>query len=456
MNKEKWAKLQEKLAFCVAKIYGVVKTAASFCKKTAVRVWKWAKPYLHWIGQKIKGLLVLIYLKLPPKKVVIKYVKKGLPYATVAVGAAAVTVLVMFAPYLKLAQTSKISQLESLILDYYVDDVDKEGIEDAAAQAMIDALGDRWSYYIPADEYAQYQESKENSYVGIGVTIRKRSDAMGLDVENVTAGGAAEKAGIQAGDIITAVDGQSIQGMADDLVKEMIRGREGTKVQITVLRGEEEKTFSVIRERIATTVASGRLLENGIGVVRIVNFNDNCAKETKAAINDLRIQGATKLIFDVRTNPGGYLTELVEILDYLLPEGEILSSVDYRGKEQNYYSDAECVRLPMAVLVNGKSYSAAEFFAAALSEYDVAVLVGEQTSGKGYLQNTFLLPDGSAVGLSTGKYYTPNGISLEGIGLTPDKVVPVNEATASGIYNGTLTDAQDPQLQAAIGALTEE
>ena len=110
----------------------------------------------------------------------------------------------------------------------------------------------------------------------------------------------------------------------------------------------------------------------------------------------------------------------------------------------------------MAVLVNGESYSAAEFFAAALSEYDAAVLVGEQTSGKGYLQNTFLLPDGSAVGLSTGKYYTPNGISLEGVGLTPDKVIPVNEATASGIYNGTLTDAEDPQLQAAISALTEE
>lgn len=440
---------------CAKKVRSAVKAAVSFSKKTAVRLWIWAKPYLLWTGQKIKGLLVLIYLKLPPKKVVIKYLRKGLPYAAVAVCTAAVTVLIMFAPYLKLAQTRKISQLESVILDYYIDDVDKEGIEDAAAQAMIDALGDRWSYYIPADEYAQYQESKENAYVGIGVTIRKRNDNLGLDVEKVTAGGSAEQAGIQAGDVIIGVDGQSIKDMTDDLVKEMIRGREGTKVQITVLRGEEELTYSVTRKRIATTVASGRLLDNGIGVVRIVNFNDNCAKETKAAINDLRIQGATKLIFDVRFNPGGYLTELIEVLDYLLPKGKLLSSVDYREKEQNYYSDAECVELPMAVLVNGESYSAAEFFAAALSEYDAAVLVGEQTSGKGYLQNTFLLPDGSAVGLSTGKYYTPSGVSLEGVGLTPDKVIPVNEATASGIYNGTLTDAQDPQLQAAISALTE-
>ena len=441
---------------CTKKVCNAVKTAANFCKKTAVRFWAWVKPYLLWTGQKIKGLFVLVYLKLPPKKVVIKYVKKGLPYAAVAVCTAAVTVFVMFAPYLKLAQTRKISQMESLILDYYIDDVDKEEIEDAAAQAMVDALGDRWSYYIPADEYAQYQESKENAYVGIGVTILKREDGLGLNVEEVTAGGCAEQAGILPGDIITGVDGQSIQGMTDDLVKEMIRGREGTKVQITVLRGEEELTFSVTRKRIATTVASGRLLDNGIGVVRIVNFNDNCAKETKAAIDDLRIQGATKLIFDVRFNPGGYLTELIEVLDYLLPKGKILSSVDYREKEQNYYSDEECVQLPMAVLVNGKSYSAAEFFAAALSEYDVAVLVGEQTSGKGYLQNTFLLPDGSALGLSTGKYYTPNGVSLEGVGLTPDKVIPVNETTAAGIYNGILTDAQDPQLQAAIAALTEE
>lgn len=455
MDKKKRTEFVRKLISLTKKVCNAVKGAACFCKNMAVLLWKKAKPYLLWTGQKIKGLLVLIYLKLPPKKVVVKYVKKGLPYAIVAVCTAAVTVLIMFAPYLKLAQTRKISQLESLILDYFIDDVDKEDIEDAAAQAMIDALGDRWSYYIPADEYAQYQESKENAYVGIGVTIRKRDDNSGLDVEEVTPGGSAEQAGILAGDIIIGVDGQSIQGTSHELAKEMIRGREGTKVQITVLRGEEELTFSVTRKRIATTVASGRLLDNGIGVVRIVNFNDNCAKETKAAINDLRIQGATKLIFDVRFNPGGYLTELIEVLDYLLPQGKILSSVDYREKEQNYYSDAECVQLPMVVLVNGKSYSAAEFFAAALSEYDIAVLVGEQTSGKGYLQNTFLLPDGSAVGLSTGKYYTPKGLSLEGVGLTPDKVIPVNEITATGIYNGTLSDAQDPQLQAAISALTE-
>ena len=166
-------------------------------------------------------------------------------------------------------------------------------------------------------------------------------------------------------------------------------------------------------------------------------------------------QGATSLIFDVRYNPGGYVTELVKILDYILPEGDLFRSVNYAGKEKVDVSDADCIEgIPMAVLINGSSYSAAEFFAAALEEYGYAVIVGEPTTGKGYYQQTYELGDGSAVGLSVGKYFTPQGVSLaEAGGLIPDVVVEVDDETAQGIYAGTLDPAQDPQIEAAIEAM---
>ena len=201
-------------------------------------------------------------------------------------------------------------------------------------------------------------------------------------------------------------------------------------------------------------MATGKLLDGGIGLVRIENFNTNCKTETIAAIESLIEQGATKLIFDVRFNPGGYAKELVDILDYLLPKGDLLRTEDVSGKVEVETSDEKCLQMPMAVLVNGDSYSAAEFFAAALSEREWATVVGEQTTGKGYYQVTYSLPDGSAVGLSIGKYFTANGVSLEGVGITPDVVVPVDENTASAIYAGTIEAAADPQIQAAVKALT--
>jgi len=187
--------------------------------------------------------------------------------------------------------------------------------------------------------------------------------------------------------------------------------------------------------------------------VTIYNFDDRCAEESIAAIEALLEQGAEKLIFDVRNNGGGYAHEMVALLDYLLPSGDLFRTVNYAGKESVDTSDEQWLDMPMAVLVNSESYSAAEFFAAALSEYEAATVVGQQTSGKGYFQNTFKLNDGSAVGLSTGKYFTPLGESLEGVGITPDVVVEVDAETEAAIYYGTIDSADDPQIQAAVEAL---
>ena len=172
-------------------------------------------------------------------------------------------------------------------------------------------------------------------------------------------------------------------------------------------------------------------------------------------MQDLLQQGAKALIFDVRYNPGGYKDEMVGILDHLLPEGALFRSVDYNGREEVDYSDAAHLDFPMAVLVNQDSYSAAELFAAALQEYEAAIVVGQHTTGKGHYQNTFRLPDGSAVVLSVGRYTTPKGVNLDGVGIAPDVEVPVEENLYWQIYAGNVLPQDDPQIQAALKALTE-
>ena len=382
-----------------------------------------------------------------------KKVWKVLSYILVSAITCAVTLGVVY--FTDKKEMSKLDQLSALIEARYVDDVDMIAVEDAAAEAMIDALGDRWSYYIPAAEYQAYLEQMNNAYVGVGITIQLDEETKGFRIMEVNQNGPAYEAGIRTGDVLIGADGQDIRGMESDEVSSLVKGEENTTVELTVLRGGEEKTFTVTRKTIQVQVATAQMLEGRIGLITIENFDARCADETIACVEQLLSEGAVALIFDVRNNPGGYASEMVEILDYLLPEGELFRTVNYNGDESVDMSDAKCVNIPMAVLVNGNSYSAAEFFAAALNDYDAAIIVGEQTSGKGYYQNAFQLNDGSAVSLSVGKYYTPSGVSLEGVGLTPEVEVVVDEETAALIYYGAMNPQKDPQIQAAIAALTE-
>lgn len=348
---------------------------------------------------------------------------------------------------------SKLDQLESLIEERFIGEADLTALEDAAADAMVNATGDRWSYYIPASEYQTYQEQMANAYVGVGITIQAAEEDAGFVVMAVNPGGPAEDAGMRVNDLLIEVADQDVRGMSVAEVRNLVRGEEGTFVDMTVMRKGEHMTLSVERRQVQTPVAEYEMLGDGIGLVTIANFDSRCAEETIAAIESALDNGAKKLIFDVRHNPGGYANELVKVLDYLLPEGKVFHTVTYDGKENIDYSDEKCLEIPMAVLVNSGSYSAAEFFAAALQEYEAAIVVGEKTTGKGYFQNTFLLDDGSAVALSVGKYYTPKGISLADVGIKPDVEVSVDEQTSSAIYYGTLTPDEDPQIQAAVKAL---
>ena len=348
---------------------------------------------------------------------------------------------------------TKLDHLESLIVERFIGEADRTAIEDAAAEAMVDALGDRWSYYIPASEYAAYLEQMNNAYVGVGITIQLDPEGRGFLVLDVTEGGPAEAAGVLADDILTAVEDTSTVGLDINATRDLVRGKEGTFVRMTFLRGGEELTLSVERRRIETAVAEWQMLPGDVGLVKIVNFDQRCAQETIRGIEELLDQGARALIFDVRGNPGGYASEMVKVLDYLLPEGDLFRTVDFEGRETLDTSDAAFLDIPMVAIVNGESYSAAEFFAQALREYDAALVVGEKTCGKGYFQYTYELGDGSAVGLSVGKYFTPKGLSLAQVGVTPDVEIPMDPALWSDIYYGRVDPMSDPHILAALELL---
>ncbi|MBQ8797173.1 MAG: S41 family peptidase [Oscillospiraceae bacterium] len=392
--------------------------------------------------------------------------RKFISYTLVAVAASAVTFGICWGKNTTVnytsngnfsSSTAKLEQVYNIIQERYIGELDDELLIDAAAQAMVLATGDQWSYYMTPEAYMTYKEDSANAYVGIGVTVNTDTPANGLLIEKVDPNGGAATVGIQAGDWITHIEGVEIYGMPLSDVQQKIRGKEGTSVEMTLNRNGESITLLVPRGTVVTAVATGQMVGDKIGLVTIVNFDERCKKETVAAIESLKEQGAEALIFDVRNNPGGYKSELVELLDFLLPNGVLFRSETYDGKTEVDNSDAGCLEMPMAVLINGDSYSAAEFFAAAMVEYDWAITVGEHTTGKGYFQTNIELSDGSAIHLSVGKFYTPKGVSLaEAKGIAPTHEVKLDETEAEALVAGELAPEDDPQVQKAVEELEKK
>lgn len=323
----------------------------------------------------------------------------------------------------------------------FVGEVDKDALADAALEGMVDSLGDRWSYYADAESYTALKERRSNSYVGIGVTVTYTEE--GVLIKAVTDKSPAQISGLLPGELIIAVDGEDITGENVDHAADMIRGKEGTQVVLTLLDPDGNvRDVTVTRKKLEEQAVTYEMLEDQVGYVALSNFYSGLAKQAQSAVEELVEQGAESIVFDVRNNPGGYLSELIDLLDYLLPEGVIFQSGTSEGPDQAERSDADCVDLPMVVLVNEDSYSAAELFAAQLRESVGAPVVGQPTCGKGYSQQVFELPGGRALNISTQTYYTGAGVSLIGVGLTPDKVIE-------------LTDDGDAQLEAALDLLDE-
>ena len=353
------------------------------------------------------------------------------------------------APYARLLEAVRI------IEDDYIGEVDTDAVIDGAIDGMLTGLGDRWSYYVPQDEMADHMDSVNNSYVGVGVTVTKEENE-GILITDVAEGGGAAEAGLVPGDRIVAVDGQSLLELTLEEAKKLVKGEENTYVTLTVQHENgEQADYSVQRRTVQTETVLYEMIGD-VGYIRIVNFNVGVAERFIQAVDALQQQEAQGLVFDVRFNGGGRLSELMDMLDKLLPEGLIFSSRDNTGKESSVYSDADCVELPMAVLVNDNTYSAAEFFAEALREYDWATVVGQHTTGKGYSQSTIYLSDGSAIVLSTKAYFTPEGKSLADVGIQPDIEKDISDTDYYNLYLGRLAHEDDEQLQLALENVQEK
>lgn len=348
----------------------------------------------------------------------------------------------------------KLKTVAGIVEKYFVADYDESEAIESALAGYIDGLGDRWSAYYTAEETASIQEDEANAYVGIGVTYSVAEENP-YQITGVTAGGPADEAGLLPGDVLVSADGVDVLTLesSDDLAA-IVKGQAGTDVTIVVRRDGEELTFVITRGLVHTYSVTSALLEGGVGYITIADFDSGVADEVAGHLADLLAQGAKGFVFDVRNNPGGYLNEMHEILDTLLPEGIVITTVDRAGNETPYTSDADFLDMPLVVLTNEYSISAAEFFAAALQEYGVAEIVGQKTSGKGYSQQTFNLSDGSSVHISTTRYYTPKGNSLAETGVTPDRVVEMSLEDIYALSSGKLEQADDGQLQAALEAVS--
>lgn len=377
-------------------------------------------------------------------KAKIRY-RPGLPVWTKILLAVLLTLVIVVGGFCLLLGRSGIALVEGWLLARFafVDtEADLDGAADQALDSLVEGLGDRWSYYLTEEEYLQVTTRRANHYVGVGITVNYEREE-GLFVQAVTSGGPAEEAGVLVGDIIIAVDGVSVGGEARETATDFIKGEAGTKVTLTLLGADgTTRDVTCTRKRLNNSSASGRMLEGNIGYVYLANFYSGSSDSFIFEVDRLQTEGAESLIIDLRNCPGGYVYELKQILDYLLPEGPVFTQDPRWGFKSVYESDAECVDLPMVVIVNADSYSAAELMAAQLRESADAPIVGELTSGKGYVQVTFPLPNGGGIGISTATYCTGSGHSLIGEGITPDVEVE-------------LTSGDDEQLQAAIGLLAQ-
>ena len=353
--------------------------------------------------------------------------------------------------------SDKLNEALNVIEKYYVGEWEEDAAADGAVAGVVDSLGDRWSYYISADEMQAYLNDSENKYDGIGIVIRKREEG-GILISSVYGVSPAADAGVQPQSVIYAVDGTDITDYTLEEAKTLIaEGIARGRVELTVTEPDgTERIFSLVPGKVEVIPVEYSMLEDGIGYIRIENFKARSGNLAIEAVEKLRADGAKALIFDVRNDPGGNLNELLKILDYLLPEGTLFISQSKGGEQVRQYSKPDCVEMPMAVLINSESYSAAEFFSAALSEYGWATLVGEKTTGKGYAQTTIGLSDGSAIHISIEEYFTPNGVSLAGTGVTPDIEIPLTDEEFELLYYDLLPPEDDAQLKAAALLLAGE
>lgn len=343
----------------------------------------------------------------------------------------------------------KLNLIDQTLKDFYFDDIDDSKVLDNIYKAYVNAYGDKYTVYYTADEYAKIQESSNGAYYGIGVVVRKNDDGTILVVEPYD-GAPGKEAGMRKNDVIVTVNGESVADQDLNSVVAKIKGDEGTTVNIGIRRdGSDDITeLTVTRRKVEIKTVAYEMLDDSVGLITISEFDKVTAQQFKEAYAQLETLGMKGLVIDIRSNPGGLLNVVVDMLDEILPDGLIVYTEDKYGNRQEYNgSNPDVIDVPLAVLVNGESASASEIFAGAVQDYGAGTIIGTQTFGKGIVQTIRRMSDGSAIKYTMAKYFTPKGQDIHGHGVTPDIV----EELSDEFNNLTEYDAsKDNQLQKAI------
>ena len=343
-------------------------------------------------------------------------------------------------PILDDATVDKLNEIYEWMKIYYYEDFDKSDIQGALFDGLIGGLDDPYSVYYTAQEYKDLMVSTSGEYYGIGAGLQQDPDTMQVTITKVYRGTPAEEAGLKDGDILVSVEGIDATSMEVSVLVQHIRGEEGTKVNMVIYRESTGETLNITAERRNVILPSieGEMLEGGIGYIQVLEFQTNTDEQFEEMILQLKKEGMKGMIIDVRANPGGLLTSVVNMLDYVLPEGLLTYIEDKYGNRQEYRSDKLCLDMPIVILIDENSASASEIFAGAMKDYEYATLVGKTTFGKSIVQNIIPLSHGDAIKLTTAKYYTPNGNYIHGVGVAPDVEVDYE-------YSGPLDQDYDKQ-----------
>lgn len=354
------------------------------------------------------------------------------------------------------AVNTKIAAIKQIIDKYYLEDAKEEDLVDGMYKGLVDGLGDRYSVYYTKEEFDSMMESTNGVYCGIGVTVSQDPDTGVITLVKPFQNSPGLEAGILPGDILYKVNGTEVTGMELSSVVAMIKGEEGSTVELTIVReGETDYlTLNVERRQIEVPTISYEVLANNIGYIYISEFDTVTKDQFISALEDLNKQGISGLVVDLRDNPGGNLDVVNAILDQILPKGLIVYTEDKYGNKKEYKSDEEHkFTKPLTVLVNGNSASASEIFAGAVKDYGIGTIVGTKTFGKGIVQQLIELGDGTAMKLTISKYYTPNGYNIHGIGIEPDVEVKLDDALKK---QAVITHDEDNQLQKALEIINEK
>ena len=342
----------------------------------------------------------------------------------------------------------KIDIILSYLKAYYLNDLDEQTIEDALAKGLMENIGDKYAQYYTEEEFDTLMEEMNGAYAGIGVQIVMNDDNK-VEVYKVFKDSPAQEAGVQIKDLIVEADGVRDFETLDELVS-IVRGEVGTTVDLVIERGGEELAMTIERREIETESIYYEMLSDTVGYLQIAEFNTTTVQQFEDAIEALEASGMTAVIMDLRDNPGGDYDSVVAICDRVLPEGVIVSVEDRQGGIFTENSDAVCLDLPIVILVNENTASAAELFTMTLKDYDMAQIVGTTTFGKGIVQSIFRLIDGSGLKFTTEKYYGPKGNCIQDEGIEPDYIVEFPEEVYE---DGIITREEDIQLQKAAELL---